>query len=166
MTLPPNLLEVWNNKKENNLKATKKFARKLQTHRGKHLDKLATQTHQKVFEQVDCLSCAGCCKGIPPIINHTDTQRIAKHLGLSIAAFEQDFLTVDEDKDTVLKQTPCPFLLENNHCSIYDFRPKACRAYPHTDKQFSKNISYHAKNTLHCPATFFIMEQLKKAVPT
>lgn len=165
MAFPNNALEVWRNKKDNCLKANKKFGRKLQQHKGKHLDRLAQQTHEQVFEHVDCLDCAGCCKGLPPIVNHTDAQRIAKHLGLSVAVFERDYLTIDEDKDTVLQQTPCPFLLENNYCSIYEFRPKACRSYPHTDEQFSKNIPYHIKNARHCPATFFILEQLKRAVP-
>ncbi|MGH1338664.1 MAG: YkgJ family cysteine cluster protein [Aureispira sp.] len=165
MAFPNNALEVWRNKKDNSLKAHKKFGRKLQKHKGKHLDRLAQQTHEQVFEHVDCLECAGCCKGLPPIVNNTDAQRIAKHLGLSVATFERDFLTIDEDKDTVLQQTPCPFLLENNYCSIYEFRPKACRSYPHTDEQFSKNIPYHIKNMQHCPATFFIVEQLKRAVP-
>lgn len=165
MTLPKNALEVWHNKKNGSLKTTKKFARKLQSHKGKHLDRLTNQLHEQVFTHLDCLDCAGCCKGLPPIINHTDSQRIAKHLGLSITNFQQLYLTVDEDNDTVLRQTPCPFLLENNHCSIYEFRPKACRSYPHTEENFSKNISYHVKNTLYCPATFFILEQLKRSVP-
>lgn len=165
MTFPKNALEVWRKKKDSSLKANKKFARKLHPHKGKHLNQLAEQVHHQVFAHLDCLDCAGCCKGLPPIVNTTDAQRIAKRLGISVANFEQQYLTIDEDKDTVLKQTPCPFLLENNHCSIYEFRPKACRSYPHTDEQFSKNIPYHVENTLHCPATFYIMEQLKQAVP-
>jgi Fe-S-cluster containining protein len=165
MTFPNNAIEVWQNKKDSSLKANKKFARKLSPHKGKHLDRLAAQTHERVFEHLDCLDCAGCCKGLPPIVNKTDAQRIAKRIGLSVAAFERTYLTLDEDNDQVLQQTPCPFLLDNNHCSIYEFRPKACRAYPHTDEQFSKNITYHTKNTLHCPATFFIFEELKRCVP-
>ncbi|BDS09849.1 YkgJ family cysteine cluster protein [Aureispira anguillae] len=158
-------IQIWKNKKEHSKKAIKKFVNKLQQHRGKHLDRFAASVHETVFQKIDCLDCAGCCTGLPPIVNKTDAQRIAKKLGLSLADFEQEYLTVDEDQDTVMKQTPCPFLLEDNKCTIYEFRPKACREYPHTDVNFSKNLTYHAKNALYCPATFHILEALKKGIP-
>lgn len=159
------LIQSWKNKKDGAQKSLKKFTKKLRQHKGKRLDQFAAMTHTNVFEKIDCLDCAGCCAGLPPIINKTDAQRISKKLGLSVANFEKDYLRVDEDRDTVLQQTPCPFLLEDNKCSIYEFRPKACREYPHTDVNFSKNLSYHAKNSLYCPATFHILEALKKNVP-
>ncbi|MEZ5067203.1 MAG: YkgJ family cysteine cluster protein [Bacteroidia bacterium] len=40
---------------------------------------------------------------------------------------------------SVLKKSPCPFLLDDNHCSIYSIRPQACREYPHTIR---KNIYF------------------------
>lgn len=158
-------IQSWKNKKEGAQKSLKKFTKKLNQHRGKHLDQFAAATHEKIFQKIDCLDCAGCCSGLPPIVNKTDAQRISKKIGLSLTDFEQQYLTVDEDQDTVLQQTPCPFLLEDNKCSIYEFRPKACREYPHTDVNFSKNLSYHAKNALYCPATFHILVQLKKNIP-
>jgi len=157
--------QIWKNKKDNIKKENKKFVKKLQQHRGKQLDKFAASIHEKVFQNIDCLDCAGCCSGLPPIVNKTDASRIAKKLGLSVANFETDYLTLDEDNDRVMKQTPCPFLLEDKKCSIYEFRPKACREYPHTDVGFSKNLAYHATNATYCPATFHILEQLKRTVP-
>lgn len=163
--MKPYSIEHWQNKKQGQHKANKKFVRQLRQHKGKALDRLATEVDQQVFEQVDCLDCAGCCKGLPPIINKTDSQRIAKRLGMKQAEFDTTYLTIDEDQDTVLKQTPCPFLLPNNHCSIYEFRPKACREYPHTATDFSRHLNYHATNTLYCPASFYILDLLKKRVP-
>lgn len=160
-----NYIQTWKNKKDNSKKAVKKFTNKLQQHRGKHLDNFASTIHDRVFQKIDCLACAGCCSGLPPIVNKTDAQRIAKKLGIPLATFERDYLTIDEDQDTVMQITPCIFLLEDNKCSIYEFRPKACREYPHTDSNFSKNLAYHAKNALYCPATFHILEELKKNVP-
>ncbi|HHB52620.1 MAG TPA: YkgJ family cysteine cluster protein, partial [Saprospiraceae bacterium] len=60
----------------------------------------------------------------------------------------------------VFSQTPCVFLEDNNYCSIYEIRPKACREYPHTD---SKKISLGLmkKNISVCPAVFEIVEELK-----
>ncbi len=159
-----NWYQTWQNRRDKALQSTKKQLRQLRNHRGTHLHRLAAKPHERVIAPVDCLQCAGCCKGIPPLINATDARRIAKKLGLSNAEFQNQYLTTDEDGDTVLQLTPCPFLLDNNHCSIYDFRPKACREYPHTDQQFSKNLPYHVKNTAYCPASFWILEELKHRI--
>ncbi len=159
------LIEDWQSQKQNYQKQHKKLAKKLKTHRGKPLDRLATALDKEVFEQIDCLDCANCCTGLPPIVNKTDVSRIAKKIGLSVADFQVQYLTLDEDKDTVMKQSPCPFLLENRHCSIYEFRPKACREYPHTAERFSSNLAYHATNSLYCPATFHLLERLKNSIP-
>ncbi len=35
----------------------------------------------------------------------------------------------------VLKSSACVFLSNENKCEIYDFRPKACKEYPHTDRK-------------------------------
>ncbi len=161
-----NLIQSWKQRSSNSRKAQKKFIRHLEQYRGKHLDTLADEIHEEVFSKVNCLDCANCCTSIPPIVNKTDTARIAKELGMKPAAFAEKYLTVDEDNDTVMNQSPCPFLLENNECFIYAFRPKACREYPHTNnREFSKNLSYHAPNAMYCPAVFYILEEMKKRVP-
>jgi Fe-S-cluster containining protein len=160
-----NLIENWRKQKDSHLPHQKKLLKKLKRHKGKSLDKFAVQVHEEVFEQLDCLDCANCCTGIPPLVNSTDVNRIAKKLGLSNAKFEAQYLTIDEDGDQVMNQSPCPFLLADKHCSIYEFRPKACRTYPHTDEQFSSNLNYHVTNTQYCPATFHILERLKNAIP-
>ncbi len=54
---------------------------------------------------------------------------------MKLSAFEDLFLEVDEDGDKVFKAMPCPFLGDDNLCSIYDVRPKACREFPHTDRK-------------------------------
>lgn len=160
------LFEEWKKKKESVFFQNQKFLSKLTKHKGKALDRFADETHEKVFAKINCLECAGCCTSIPPMINKTDSARIAKYLGISQSDFEKKFLKSDEDNDTVINYTPCPFLEKDNSCSIYDVRPKACREYPHTDKlTFSSNLSYHAVNALYCPAVFHILENLKKNIP-
>ena len=70
---------------------------------------------------------------------------------------------LDEDKDYVLRQAPCPFLGADNYCSVYEDRPNACREYPHTDrKKISQLLDLTYKNTFVCPAVLEITEQLKK----
>ena len=160
------LIPAWEQNKNNNQKDNKRFIHKLRQHKGKRLDAFAGEVHDEVFSKLSCLDCANCCTSIPPIVNQTDTSRIAKHLGMKVGDFEKEYLKVDEDGDTVMNQTPCPFLQEDNYCLIYDVRPKACRQYPHTDaQQFSAEMNLHAQNALYCPAVYHILEAMKKHVP-
>jgi len=160
------LIADWKKRKGGVGKKHKRFVRKLGAHKSKQLDKLADELHDQVFSKIDCLDCANCCTSIPPIVNKTDTARIAKHLHLTPLAFETRYLRIDEDQDTVMNQSPCPFLGEDHACAIYEVRPKACREYPHTNhREFSQNIHLHAQNANYCPAVFHILELMEKSVP-
>jgi uncharacterized protein len=159
------LIDDWRKKRENYKKENLKYVKKLIQHKGKALDNFASELHEEVFKKIDCLNCAGCCSGLPAMVNKTDSLRISKKLGIKVSEFEQEYLQEDEDGDKVYKQSPCIFLLEDKKCSIYEFRPKACREYPHTSKDFSKNLRYHGTNTMHCPATFHILARIKKSLP-
>ena len=160
------LITNWKQKKHAVKKQNKKFIRQLTQHKGKHLNRLADELHETTFNKIDCLNCANCCTSIPPIINKTDVTRIAKHLGLKPNVFETTYLKIDEDGDTVINASPCPFLRDGNYCQIYEVRPKACREYPHTDAhQFSNNLHLHATNAQYCPAVFNILEEMKRRIP-
>jgi Fe-S-cluster containining protein len=95
-----------------------------------------------------------------------DIRRISRHLRLKPTEFTETYLRMDEDGDHVLQQLPCPFLGDDNYCSIYEVRPKACREYPHTDRRkFHQIHSLTLKNTAICPAAFRIVEALKANLP-
>jgi Fe-S-cluster containining protein len=94
--------------------------------------------HEEIFEEVDCLACANCCKTTSPIFTDIDIERIAKHLRMRPAQLIDKYLHLDKDQDYVLNSSPCTFLGADNYCSIYEVRPRACREYPHTDR---KNMS-------------------------
>lgn len=131
----------------------------------KNLDYLVQDTHEEVFEEVNCLECANCCKTTGPLYTEKDIDRIAKHLRMKPADFEQKFLRVDEDKDKVLQNLPCFFLNKDNTCSIYEVRPKACREYPHTDRKKIYQINHLTiKNTLICPAAYIFVEKMMKRI--
>ena len=137
----------------------------IKSHKHKNTNQFADEIHQKIFKKLDCLDCANCCKSIPPILNRTDANRIAKHLKISESEFYQKYLMTDEDGDTVFKTSPCVFLLEDNKCSIYEVRPIACREYPHTDhRQFTSNFKIHKPNANYCPAVYYIVLELREMV--
>ena len=127
----------------------------------KNLDALFHKEHDAVFAKVDCLGCANCCKTTSPIFRDVDIKRIAKQQRLTEALFIRQYLRMDEDGGYVLQSSPCAFLLADNTCSIYEYRPLACREYPHTDrKNIVQILDLTAKNTEVCPAVAKIVQNL------
>tara|TARA_B110000305_G_C19150206_1_gene497694 strand:+ start:119 stop:610 length:492 start_codon:yes stop_codon:yes gene_type:complete len=142
---------------------TKKFFQKLKKRPPKKLDEVTLEIHEEVFATTNCMDCANCCKTTGPLFERKDIGRIAKYLRMKPAQFEANYLRVDEDNDWVLQSVPCPFLAEDNACSIYDVRPKACREFPHTDRPKIHQIAaLTQKNIAVCPAAFSIVEKMKE----
>jgi Fe-S-cluster containining protein len=51
---------------------------------------------------------------------------------------------------------------DDNACSVYDDRPKACREFPHTNhRKMHTHLALAQHNIEICPAVFAIVEQLK-----
>jgi uncharacterized protein len=144
-------------KKENN-----KFFKRLKKLKPKVLDNLIHPLHEKVFACTDCLECANCCTTTGPLFTDKDISRISKYLKIKPSEFTEKYLCIDKERDYVLQSVPCSFLGEDNYCSIYDVRPKACREFPHTDriKQYQL-LKITEKNVEVCPAVYDIVEKLK-----
>lgn len=142
-----------------------KFLKKLRQKKPKSLDRDMQDLHDETFEEIDCLSCANCCKTTGPLFTNKDIERLAKHLKMKPAAFVDTYLRLDEDNDYVLKQLPCPFLANDNYCLVYDVRPKACAEFPHTNRKKFYQINHLTlKNTPVCPAAFSIVEKMLERV--
>lgn len=138
------------------------LVKKLKTKKPKNLDDVVHELHDEAFAKFDCLDCANCCKTIGPRLIDKDIERLAKHLKMKTAEFLSQYILTDEDGDYVFKEHPCPFLLPDNYCMVYENRPKACREYPHTDrKRFYQILTLSHKNCETCPVVFEIFEELK-----
>lgn len=140
----------------------KKFLNSLKKRNPREVDDQFHTVHEEVFSEMDCLTCANCCKTTSPIFYQTDIERVAKALRVKPGDFIEKYLRIDEDKDFVLKSSPCPFLDEDNRCRVYQDRPKACREYPHTDrKKMVQIMDLTHKNTLVCPAVLEMVERIR-----
>lgn len=147
------------NKKEN-----KEVVKKLKKSKPKNLDATVLQLHDEVFDKIDCLACANCCKTTSPTFYERDIDRLSKHLKIKPSDFIQQYLNIDEDGDYVLTTAPCPFLDYENYCTVYESRPTACREYPHTNrKRFYQILDLSLKNTEICPAVADVFEKLRIA---
>lgn len=156
------LPEMARQKKEENEKYFAKLRRKPR----KGLDLLMQEIHNEEFSRTDCLTCANCCRTTSPIFTEKDISRISRFLKMKEHKFVETYLRRDEDDFMVLQEAPCAFLDNDNSCLIYDVRPKACSEYPHTDrKRFIQITRLTMKNAEICPATFHILETLKKRLP-
>ncbi len=146
-----------------NQEETTVFFNKLKRKKPKQLDDVTHRLHEEVSERMNCLSCGNCCKTISPMITAKDIERIAHRQKMKEGDFIAKYLRLDEDLCYVFKETPCPFLLPDNACMIYEYRPKACREYPHTDRRrFYQLLDLTMQNREICPIVYEVVEQLKK----
>ncbi|MHA3044542.1 YkgJ family cysteine cluster protein [Riemerella anatipestifer] len=158
-------LELNRQNAQQKYKEHKKFLDKLKKKPPKNLDYLTQEIHDEVFDEIDCLSCANCCKTTGPLFTTQDIERISKFLKLKPTQFEEKYLRIDEDNDWVLQQLPCPFLFSDNTCMIYEVRPKACREFPHTDRKKIYQINHLTiKNIEICPAAFKWVEKMREKI--
>lgn len=152
------LLHNWEKKSAENLKKYKRFL--LRPDKNKVLKALPA-LHEQAFEKIDCLKCANCCKNYSPRFKTPDIKRIAKLLKMKEGDFIETYLRVDTEGDYVARQAPCPFLGEDNYCSIYEDRPSDCVRFPYTDEDvIIKRPQLTMKNSTFCPIVYYVMEGL------
>ncbi len=146
---------------ESKKKEHKNFFKRLKQKKEKELDDSFHSLHDEVFEEMDCLTCANCCKTTSPMLFPKDIERMANAVKMKPAAFTEKYLKIDEDNDYVFQSAPCPFLDAENYCKIYADRPKACREYPHTNrKNMVQILDLTYKNIKVCPAVYQIVERM------
>lgn len=156
-------LENYNQKARRQQSEHKKFLNQVKNKPPKDFDRQMHEIHDEVFDRIDCLSCANCCKTTGPLFTQKDIERLSDLFRMKPSQFIDKYLRIDEDNDYVLQSVPCPFLGTDNYCSVYEHRPKACREYPHTDRNKFYQINHLTlKNTLICPATYEVVEEMMR----
>lgn len=154
-------LHDWEQKSKDSQKAFKYYLQK--TNKNVILKKLP-DLHEQAFEKIDCLKCANCCRNYSPRFKGPDIKRISRVLNMKESQFIDTYLRMDADGDYVVKSKPCPFLGEDNFCSIYEDRPSDCVRFPYTDEDVVfKKIDITLKNSSFCPITFYVLDRLRKS---
>jgi len=160
-------LRSFKQKVRHNGKQLKSFLSKLEKKTPKGLDQLTKKVSPEVWKEVDCLSCANCCKTMSPTFTPTDIKRIANHFEMTPAAFKEKWLVYDKkDNDWLNKLQPCQFLnMKTNMCSIYDIRPADCSGFPHLKKRkMTEYMHVHKQNVELCPATYKMVEKMQALI--
>lgn len=157
-------LRSFKQKVKRNAKQFRTFLTKVEKKHPRGLDKIASTISPQVWAEVDCLTCANCCKTMSPTFTAKDIKRISAHLNMSSKAFKEQYLTYDKkDNDWLNQSYPCSFLdTKTNMCSIYELRPADCAGFPHlTKKKMMDYMHVHKQNVEHCPATYKMVEKMQ-----
>ena len=77
-------LEEYYSKAKEKQKVHKKFLQKVKNRKPKKLDDSVLDIHNEVFDEINCLECANCCKTTGPLFTRQDITRIAKHLKINL----------------------------------------------------------------------------------
>ena len=154
------ILHNWQKKSTERQKLYKNYL--LKADKNKVLKQLP-DLNEAAYENINCLNCAACCKNYSPRFKTPDIKRISKHLDLKEGVFIEKYLNLDEEGDYVVNTKPCPFLGDDNYCSIYDVRPSDCARFPYTDEDvILKRVPLTLKNSSFCPIVYFVLEELVK----
>ncbi|MEO9188781.1 MAG: YkgJ family cysteine cluster protein [Acetobacteraceae bacterium] len=83
---------------------------------------------------LDCVKCPSlCCRMAGYVeVSRADIRRLARHLGLTVRAFEAKHIVERTRKGSKRIKTGhgvCQFLREDRMCGVYEARPRDCRGY-------------------------------------
>lgn len=159
-------LRLFRKRVAENKSSMKRFLSRLTANPPRGLDSMAVAADLEMWQKVDCLSCANCCKTMSPTYNKQDLIRIAAHIGTTVGEFKKKYLRKDRDGDWINRQQPCQFLnLEDNKCSIYAVRPRDCAGFPHhTKKRVVDYMHVFKQNIEYCPATYTVVKMLREKI--
>ncbi len=143
-------------------KKNKKLFRRLKKKKPAGLTKAMRTYHDEAFAHIKCMECANCCRTSLAVFEKPDVRRISKHFGMTEPVFIEKYLTADPQYDYLIKVLPCPFLAENNLCSIYEIRPMGCRTYPPAKLQLSnEQLDVLHDNIGICPAISEMVDKVR-----
>lgn len=142
------------------------FRRYLSAHH--HPDKPFQILAGEVRRQVDCKTCANCCRHSVVSVAAPEIEAIAKYLGMAPEDVVRLYTTADPSapalRNLSTSEAGCVFL-DGNLCMIYEARPKACRNFPCVDMgshSLGSRPSSIARWAALCPIVYNSLEGYKR----
>jgi Fe-S-cluster containining protein len=120
-----------------------------------------------VEEQIDCRSCAQCCRQSTVRLLDRDVERLAKFLKVSWTRFLSDYTQESPDEGRILKRSDdegCVFL-SGNDCLVYEARPSNCSDFPHLIRgqgSFHSRMWDMIDRATYCPIVYHSLEAFKQ----
>jgi Fe-S-cluster containining protein len=134
-----------------------------------HSDRILRRIAEGIEEQIDCTSCANCCKVASTEVSERDVERLARYLRISTERFLAEYTTEggETDNGRILKrdkQTGCVFL-NGNECTVYDARPDICQRFPHLVRgngSIASRMWQFVDRASYCPIVYNSLEAFKE----
>jgi uncharacterized protein len=131
------------------------------------LDQHVFDLTRRIWAEIDCTTCANCCKTVRPTLSNEDVRRLSQRLAIDPEQLIDTYLEPNEhgaDNPWRTRTMPCPFL-KDNHCTVYEDRPADCHGYPYLDERdFAFRTIAMIERTFTCPIVYEVMEALKQEV--
>jgi hypothetical protein len=128
------------------------------------LDRLVDEIAAEVIPQIDCTTCANCCRSLRVGLTPDDVPPLVEALRLPpervIAVYVDQEAGAQQDEWGVFRCSPCA-LLHNKLCTVYAHRPQSCRDYPALTPDFRWLYGEIARGAGLCPIIFNVIERLK-----
>jgi len=140
-----------------------RFRAYLKHHR--HSDRRLRRFGEEIEAQMDCKTCANCCR-VPEVgITERDIEKLAKFVGVARHELLRDYTARDEKDALILKRNEagCVFL-QDNLCTVYDARPQNCANFPHLVRgsgSIASRMWQLVDRTAYCPIVYNWMEAVK-----
>ena len=143
-----------------------RFRAYLRNHR--HSDRRLRRFGEDIEAQIDCTTCANCCRVSEVEITDRDIDKLAKFLGMTRQEFIRDSTQQAESGELILKRTDagCVFL-EGNLCSVYEARPQNCANFPHLVRgtgSIASRMWRLVERAEYCPIVYNWMEKVKEDI--
>ncbi|HLJ45691.1 MAG TPA: YkgJ family cysteine cluster protein [Bryobacteraceae bacterium] len=139
------------------------FRRYLKSH--DFVERRFRKVAQEIEEQIDCTTCANCCRVATVTLLERDVDKLAKFLRIKREQFLRDYTTVSDEEGLILKRTNtgCIFL-SGNECTVYEARPQTCIDFPHLVRgagSITSRMWQFVDRATYCPIVYNTLESFK-----
>src|SRR5262249_36813365 len=123
---------------------------------------------QAVEDEIDCTTCANCCRVATTRVTERDVEKLARYLGIDKRRFLAEYTCEDPEEGRILKRTEsgCVFL-GGNLCTVYEARPHACVMFPHLTRGAGSLVTRlweMPDRACYCPIVYNTLEAWKEDI--
>jgi Fe-S-cluster containining protein len=132
-----------------------------------HSDRILRRVAQGIEEQIDCTTCANCCRVATARVSERDVEHLARFLRIARADFLRDYTEQSAEEGTILRrsqETGCVFL-DGNTCTVYEARPETCEKFPHVVRgagSIASRMWQFVDRACYCPIVYNTLEAFKQ----
>jgi Fe-S-cluster containining protein len=120
---------------------------------------------EQIHDQIDCRSCAECCRVGEVPLAERDVEKLARFLRISVKKFLEEYAMEGETAALILKRDKngCVFLA-GNECTVYEARPGNCERFPHVIRgpgSIQSRMWEMVDRATYCPIVYNWLETVK-----